>query len=391
MPGRCRPNVFALVRTHRHDRGHGGAALPVSCRCGCGACRRRTSRSGQTNHDASRLVQRGGWQVFGYAFLFRLQSFVLGGFAVPANLLKVDILNVMGPAIAVAGMVWGSCPNSGWARPSGFRRRQSPLPSSRPPPWVLPGSTLCRIPSSGTSSRRKGGAPSRSFRGPHSSSPERLWASRSTEARDACAHVVSGGRRHGWRPPLRGRSLGGTPADALPRSLLLDDVAGLCCGTSGAYAGDGGPGLVLDVEAMARRWQVRRRSNGSGPGRCSSTGSMLSWSTASRPGRFDVNSRWSRELLPGCHVAAMYALLLGWNRLSPCGAISEYAFKIFKINDLDAKTARVTDRNRSSRLLHLSSMAVEIPRAGRYNAAPLELDGVRDSRTRRSFRAITSP
>ena len=65
-------------------------------------------RRGRTIHDASRLVQRRGWQLFGYAFLFRLQSFVLGGFAVPANLLKVDILNVMGPAIAVAGMVWGS-------------------------------------------------------------------------------------------------------------------------------------------------------------------------------------------------------------------------------------------------------------------------------------------
>ena len=65
-------------------------------------------RRGRTNRDASRLVQRRGWQIFGYAFLFRLQSFVLGGFAAPANLLKVDILNIMGPAIAVAGAVWGS-------------------------------------------------------------------------------------------------------------------------------------------------------------------------------------------------------------------------------------------------------------------------------------------
>jgi uncharacterized membrane protein len=64
-------------------------------------------RRGRTNRDASRLVQRRGWQIFGYAFLFRLQSFLLGGFAAPANLLKVDILNVMGPAIAVAGAVWG--------------------------------------------------------------------------------------------------------------------------------------------------------------------------------------------------------------------------------------------------------------------------------------------
>ena len=64
-------------------------------------------RRGRTNADASRLVQRRGWQVFGYAFLFRLQSFVLGAFAAPANLLKVDILNVMGPTLAAAGWIWG--------------------------------------------------------------------------------------------------------------------------------------------------------------------------------------------------------------------------------------------------------------------------------------------
>jgi uncharacterized membrane protein len=64
-------------------------------------------RKGQTDREASSMVQRRGWQVFGYAFLFRLQSFVLGAFASPSNLLKVDILNVMGPAIALAGALWG--------------------------------------------------------------------------------------------------------------------------------------------------------------------------------------------------------------------------------------------------------------------------------------------
>src|SRR4029079_17290529 len=65
------------------------------------------SRKGQTDREASSMVQRRGWQVFGYAFLFRLQSCVLGAFASPSNLLKVDILNVMGPAIALAGALWG--------------------------------------------------------------------------------------------------------------------------------------------------------------------------------------------------------------------------------------------------------------------------------------------
>jgi uncharacterized membrane protein len=47
-----------------------------------------------------RAVQNRGWQVFGLAFLFRLQSFILGGGGNAIGLLKVDILNIMGPAIA---------------------------------------------------------------------------------------------------------------------------------------------------------------------------------------------------------------------------------------------------------------------------------------------------
>ena len=49
-----------------------------------------------------RAVQKRGWQVFGLAFLFRLQSYILGGFHNPIGLLKVDILNIMGPAIVLA-------------------------------------------------------------------------------------------------------------------------------------------------------------------------------------------------------------------------------------------------------------------------------------------------
>ena len=46
-----------------------------------------------------------GWQVFGLAFLFRLQSYILSGGFSAASLLKVDILNIMGPAIAFAAIV----------------------------------------------------------------------------------------------------------------------------------------------------------------------------------------------------------------------------------------------------------------------------------------------
>jgi uncharacterized membrane protein len=64
-------------------------------------------RRGRTIRDASMRVRHRGWQIFGYAFLFRLQSYVLGGFPSLRGLLKVDILNVMGPAIVATAALWG--------------------------------------------------------------------------------------------------------------------------------------------------------------------------------------------------------------------------------------------------------------------------------------------
>src|SRR5581483_9394359 len=67
---------------------------------------------------AWRSVQRRGWEIFGLAFLFRLQSFLLSGGYDPIGLLKVDILNVMGPAIvvtALAGAAFGSRAARAWA------------------------------------------------------------------------------------------------------------------------------------------------------------------------------------------------------------------------------------------------------------------------------------
>jgi uncharacterized membrane protein len=40
------------------------------------------------------------------AFLFRLQAFVISPGSHPVTLFRVDILNVMGPAIAIAGLMW---------------------------------------------------------------------------------------------------------------------------------------------------------------------------------------------------------------------------------------------------------------------------------------------
>ena len=63
-------------------------------------------RRGRSPVEAARLVERRGWQIFLYAFVFRLQSYTLGGFSNAAGLLKVDILNIMGPAIVAAACVW---------------------------------------------------------------------------------------------------------------------------------------------------------------------------------------------------------------------------------------------------------------------------------------------
>ena len=52
-------------------------------------------------------MRRGLW-VFGLAFLFRVQAWVLG-LGSPQTLLKVDILNIMGPSIVAAAALWGAC------------------------------------------------------------------------------------------------------------------------------------------------------------------------------------------------------------------------------------------------------------------------------------------
>jgi uncharacterized membrane protein len=66
----------------------------------------RTRRSGD-RATAARSVQRRGWQIFGLAFLFRLQSWALSPGATVKGIFKADILNIMGPSIAAAAWIWG--------------------------------------------------------------------------------------------------------------------------------------------------------------------------------------------------------------------------------------------------------------------------------------------
>src|SRR5690606_28273564 len=63
-------------------------------------------RRGETPAAASARVQRRGWQIFGIAFLFRLQMFVTSLFYRWRSILKVDILNIMGPSIAATAWIW---------------------------------------------------------------------------------------------------------------------------------------------------------------------------------------------------------------------------------------------------------------------------------------------
>lgn len=63
-------------------------------------------RRGVSPGDVARLARRRGWQIFGLAFLFRLQSLVISGGRFPQALLKVDILNILGLSMVLAGALW---------------------------------------------------------------------------------------------------------------------------------------------------------------------------------------------------------------------------------------------------------------------------------------------
>jgi uncharacterized membrane protein len=75
-----------------------GVAVAMSA----GAKARRTGDS----RAAVRAVQRRGLEIFLLAFVFRFQSFVLSQSPAWA-LLKIDILNIMGPSIVLAATLWG--------------------------------------------------------------------------------------------------------------------------------------------------------------------------------------------------------------------------------------------------------------------------------------------
>lgn len=63
-------------------------------------------RSSDVKAAARAVMRRGGW-IFFLAFVFRVQAWILG-WGHPRTLLKVDILNIMGPSIVAAAALWGA-------------------------------------------------------------------------------------------------------------------------------------------------------------------------------------------------------------------------------------------------------------------------------------------
>ena len=68
----------------------------------------RLARTGGSRGAVVRTICRRGLEIFILAFLFRLQAFIVSPGSHPVTLFRVDILNVMGPAIVAAGLVWAA-------------------------------------------------------------------------------------------------------------------------------------------------------------------------------------------------------------------------------------------------------------------------------------------
>lgn len=69
------------------------------------AATRAAERTG-SRRAAAEMICRRGLEIFILGFLFRLQGFVITPGSHPVTLFRVDILNIMGPAIACAGIIW---------------------------------------------------------------------------------------------------------------------------------------------------------------------------------------------------------------------------------------------------------------------------------------------
>jgi len=87
----------------------GGFAAPLFLwLAGLGVAMSATRMQARTGSRAAAVENacRRGFAIFILAFLFRLQAFVVSPGGHPVTLFRVDVLNIMGPAMVVAGLLW---------------------------------------------------------------------------------------------------------------------------------------------------------------------------------------------------------------------------------------------------------------------------------------------
>jgi uncharacterized membrane protein len=77
------------------------------------ACARTSAKTG-SRAAALDAITRRGLEIFILAFLFRLQAFIVSPGSHPITIFRVDILNIMGPAIVASGIVWWSATSARW-------------------------------------------------------------------------------------------------------------------------------------------------------------------------------------------------------------------------------------------------------------------------------------
>src|SRR5262249_54865716 len=66
----------------------------------------RTRRVTGSRARAVEAATARGAEIFLLAFLFRIQAFLVSPGGHPIAIFKVDVLNVMGPAVAIAALLW---------------------------------------------------------------------------------------------------------------------------------------------------------------------------------------------------------------------------------------------------------------------------------------------
>jgi len=77
------------------------------------AASRTAERTGSRAAAVDAVVRR-GLEIFILAFLFRLQAFIVSPGSHPITIFRVDVLNVMGPSVVLAGLAWAISTRTTW-------------------------------------------------------------------------------------------------------------------------------------------------------------------------------------------------------------------------------------------------------------------------------------